>query len=61
MLTRRTFSSVPCRRAERPGDRGEDAVHRSACGTHCTNRDERDERDEQRVLEQVLALFVAGE
>ena len=46
--------------AERTGDRGEDAVDRSARRTHRTDRDERDQRDEQRVLEQVLALFVAA-
>src|SRR5262245_20654212 len=45
--------------AERTGDRGEDVVHRSARRSDRTNRDERDERDEQRVLEQVLTLFVA--
>jgi len=48
-------------RAERAGDRGEDAVDRSARGTHSTDRDKGDERDEQCVLEQVLALFVACE
>src|SRR6185436_72580 len=45
--------------AERVRDRGEDVVHRSASRTHRTDRDQRDQRDEQRVLEQVLSLFVA--
>ena len=37
---------------------GRDAV---AGRGHRTNRDQRDQRDEQRVLEQVLALFVTHE
>src|SRR4051794_6484843 len=51
----------PCLRgaAERVGDRGEDVVHRSTRRTDRTDRDQRDQRDEQRVLEQVLTLFVA--
>src|SRR5262245_37225101 len=44
---------------ERVRDRLEDVVHGSASRGHRTDRDQRDQRDEQRVLEQVLALFVA--
>src|SRR5215207_6001122 len=46
--------------AERAGDRREDAVHRTAGRADSGDRDERDQRDEQRVLEQILAFFVAG-
>jgi hypothetical protein len=42
------------------GDVGEDRRDALAGEANRTDRDERDERDEQRVLEQVLALFVAN-
>src|SRR5574339_1019666 len=49
------------RRGELVRDRLEDRLHAAAGRADRTNRDERDQRHEQRVLQQVLALFVARE
>src|SRR5512142_2248429 len=56
--------SVPLARSGRrqlARDVGEDRVHLTARGGQCCHAHERNQRDEQRVLDQVLSLFLANE